>query len=75
MAPAVDALVRRERDVPNLKTRRRKLTLAELVNEPWVQLPGDSLFGSMAVEVFRTKGHEPPWPTVVTHSEYLKNDL
>ena len=59
----------------NPLARRRKLTLAELVNEPWVQLPGDSLFGSMVVEVFRTKGHEPPRPTVVTHSEYLKNDL
>lgn len=59
----------------NPLTRRRKLTLADLVNEPWVQLPGDSLFGSMVMEVFRAHGHEPPRPTVVTHSEYLKNDF
>jgi len=59
----------------NPLTRRRKLTLAELVNEPWVQLPADSLFGSMVVEVFRANGYEPPRPTVVTHSEYLKNDF
>jgi DNA-binding transcriptional LysR family regulator len=59
----------------NPLTRRRKLTLAQLVNEPWVQLPADSLFGSMVVEVFRTNGYEPPRPTVVTHSEYLKNDF
>ncbi len=59
----------------NPLTRRRKVTLADLVNEPWVQLPGESLFGSMVVEVFRTNGHEPPRPTVVTHSEYLKNDF
>ena len=59
----------------NPLTRRRKLTLADLVNEPWVQLPADSLFGSLVVEVFRVNGHEPPRPTVVTHSEYLKNDF
>jgi DNA-binding transcriptional LysR family regulator len=59
----------------NPLTRRRKLTLAELVDEPWVQLPGDSVFGSMVVELFRANGHEPPRPTVVTHSEYLKNDF
>jgi DNA-binding transcriptional LysR family regulator len=59
----------------NPLTRRRKLTLADLVNEPWVQLPGDSLFGSMVIEVFRAGGYDPPRPTVVTHSEYLKNDF
>ena len=59
----------------NPLTRRRKLTLADLVNEPWVQLPADSLFGAMVVEVFRANGQEPPRPTVVTHSEYLKNDF
>jgi len=51
----------------NPLTRRRKLTLAELVNEPWVQLPDDSLFGAMVIEVFRANGYEPPRPTVVTH--------
>ena len=39
----------------NPLTRRRKLTLAELVDEPWVQLPADSLFGSMVIEVFRSE--------------------
>jgi DNA-binding transcriptional LysR family regulator len=59
----------------NPLTRRRRLTLADLVNEPWVQLPEDSLFGSMVIEVFRANGHEPPRPTVLTRSEYLKNDF
>jgi DNA-binding transcriptional LysR family regulator len=59
----------------NPLTRRRMLTLADLVNEPWVQLPPDSLFGSMVAEFFRSNGHEPPRATVVTHSEYLKNDF
>src|SRR5438552_8106686 len=31
----------------NPLTRRRKLKLAELMNEPWVKLPYDSLFGSL----------------------------
>lgn len=59
----------------NPLTRRRKLTLADLVKEPWVQLPADRLFGSLVVDVFRANGCEPPRPTVVTLSEYLKNDF
>jgi DNA-binding transcriptional LysR family regulator len=59
----------------NPLTRRRKLTLADLVNEPWVQIPGESLFGALVMEVFRAHGQEPPRPTVVTLSEYLKNDF
>jgi DNA-binding transcriptional LysR family regulator len=59
----------------NPLTRRRKLTLADLVDEPWVQIPPDSPYGSMVVELFRANGYEPPRLTVVTHSEYLKNDF
>jgi len=59
----------------NPLTRRRKLTLAELMNEPWTLLPSDSLFGSLVEAGFRASGHEPPRATVVTHSEYLKNNL
>ncbi len=29
----------------------------------------------MVVEVFTANGYAPPRPTVVTHSEYLKNDF
>jgi DNA-binding transcriptional LysR family regulator len=53
----------------NPLTRRRNLTLADLVNEPWLQIPADSLFGAMVGEVFRAVGFEPPRPTVVTLSE------
>lgn len=59
----------------NPLTRRRKLRVSELVNEPWVQLPADTLFGSMVAEAFRPHGHEPPRPTVVPRSEYLKDDF
>jgi DNA-binding transcriptional LysR family regulator len=59
----------------NPLTRRRKLTMAELMDEPWTLLPPEGLFGSMVVEAFRANGYEPPRATVVTWSEYLKNDL
>jgi DNA-binding transcriptional LysR family regulator len=59
----------------NPLTRRRRLTLADLVNEPWVQIPSEHVFGSMVVEIFRANGYEPPRPTVLTLSEYLKSDL
>jgi DNA-binding transcriptional LysR family regulator len=59
----------------NPLTRRRKLTLAELMSEPWALLPSDSAFGSLIAEAFRASGHEPPRPTVTTLSEYMKNDL
>jgi DNA-binding transcriptional LysR family regulator len=59
----------------NPLTRRRKLTLAELMNEPWALLPSDSFFGALVAQAFRAAGHEPPRGTVVTMSEYMKNDL
>jgi DNA-binding transcriptional LysR family regulator len=44
----------------NHLTRRRKLTLADLSNEPWTLLPFDSYFGSVIEETFRANGREPP---------------
>jgi DNA-binding transcriptional LysR family regulator len=59
----------------NPLTRRRKLALADLVHEPWALLPSDSFFGAIVADAFRAGGLEPPRPTVVTLSEYMKNDL
>jgi len=59
----------------NPLTRRRKLTLAELLNEPWIQLPADGLFGSMVAGMFRSRGLAPPQPTIVSHFGYLQDDL
>jgi DNA-binding transcriptional LysR family regulator len=56
-------------------TRRRKLTLADLKDEPWALLPSDSFFGALVADAFRAIGHEPPRATVETLSEYMKNDL
>lgn len=59
----------------NPLTRRRKLTLADLMNEPWTLYPYDSFFGSVIAEIFRANGHEPPRLTVPTLSAYTQNEL
>ena len=46
--------------------RRRRIELAELVNEPWVLPPPDSAPGSVAREAFRASGLDYPRVTVVT---------
>jgi DNA-binding transcriptional LysR family regulator len=40
--------------------RRRKIKLAELVNEPWTWPAPGSFFDSLVVGAFRTSGIEPP---------------
>jgi DNA-binding transcriptional LysR family regulator len=54
---------------------RRKLTLAELVNERWALGPPDSLSGAVQAEVFRTCGLPMPRLTVTTVSVNLRNEL
>jgi LysR family pca operon transcriptional activator len=59
----------------NPLTRRRKLTLDDIANEPWTLYPHDSSFGSIIAETFRANGHEPPRLTVPTLSAYVQNEL
>jgi DNA-binding transcriptional LysR family regulator len=59
----------------NPLTRRRKLTLDEVANEPWTLFPHDSAFGSIIAEAFRANGQEPPHLMVPTLSVYLQNEL
>jgi len=59
----------------NPLTRRRKLTLADLRNEPWALLPFDSFFGSVIAEAFRANGQEPPRPTVASVSTNIQDEL
>jgi DNA-binding transcriptional LysR family regulator len=59
----------------NPLTRRRKLTLAELMDEPWALPPADSFFSALIDDVFRANGHQSPRSTVATLSEYMRNDL
>jgi DNA-binding transcriptional LysR family regulator len=41
-------------------TRRRKITLNELVHEPWCATPLDTAIGSLLIEPFRARGLEAP---------------
>jgi DNA-binding transcriptional LysR family regulator len=54
---------------------RRKIELAELVNEAWTLLPSDSVASAVVVEAFRARGLEPPRTKVVTPSLNLRNRL
>src|SRR5262245_1558978 len=59
----------------NRWTRRRKVDLAELVNEPWTHPPLDSFPGSRAAETFRLHGLEVPRAIVTARSLQLQNTL
>src|SRR6195256_242985 len=55
--------------------RRRKIELAELLNEPWVLDPLDTDFGAMQAGVFRAVGLDPPRLTVAAPSITLRDEL
>jgi DNA-binding transcriptional LysR family regulator len=55
--------------------RRRKLALADLAGEPWVNAPADSIVGSYLAQVFAAQGLRPPQVKVVSFSMYLRNML
>jgi DNA-binding transcriptional LysR family regulator len=46
--------------------RRRKIELADLMSEPWVLPPPESVIGSVAMEAFRASGLDHPRTTVIT---------
>jgi DNA-binding transcriptional LysR family regulator len=56
-------------------TRRRKVELADLVNEPWVLPPPDAVLASIVLEAFRASGLETPRTTVATLSLSMRNSL
>jgi DNA-binding transcriptional LysR family regulator len=59
----------------NRWTRRRKIELAELINEPWTHPPLESFPGSRAAETFRLHGLEVPRAIVTARSLQLQNTL
>jgi DNA-binding transcriptional LysR family regulator len=59
----------------NPLTRRRKVMLAELANEPWMLFPFDSSFGSVIADAFRRSGHELPRATVTSLSFNVHSEL
>lgn len=48
--------------------RRRTLTLAELIHEPWILPPPDTIIGRSIAEAFRASGLEPPRAQLVCFS-------
>jgi DNA-binding transcriptional LysR family regulator len=56
-------------------TRRRRVQLADLVNDPWVLLPYDTLSGTLIAQAFRANGLEPPRATVFAQSLNMRNRL
>jgi DNA-binding transcriptional LysR family regulator len=55
--------------------RRRRIALAELLDEPWVLPPYDSAPGRLIFEIFRACDLAPPVPAVTTLSIQLTTTL
>jgi DNA-binding transcriptional LysR family regulator len=55
--------------------RRRNIRLADLVREPWILPPPDSLMGTYIAEAFRGSGLEPPQSQVFSFSIPLCHHL
>jgi len=55
--------------------RRRRIELAELVNEQWVLPPPGSTFGLVVMEAFRASGLDYPRTTMVTFSPEVRMRL
>jgi DNA-binding transcriptional LysR family regulator len=55
--------------------RRRRIELAELVNEPWALPPPDNVAGMAAMEAFRASGLDCPRATLVTVSPDVRISL
>jgi DNA-binding transcriptional LysR family regulator len=56
-------------------TSRRKIELAELVNEPWILPPYNSVPGPFIKDIFHANGLEAPTPSISTLSNQLTTTL
>jgi DNA-binding transcriptional LysR family regulator len=56
-------------------TRRRKVALVDLMNEPWTLPPPDSLSGSVIAEAFRAQGCDLPRTSVVASTVPVRDAL
>jgi len=61
--------------VRNPLTRRRSMQLRDLVNEPWVLPPSDTLTGTIVREAFEANGLPVPQATVITSSTPARSAL
>jgi DNA-binding transcriptional LysR family regulator len=55
--------------------RRRKIELAELIDEPWITVPSGDVGSFVITDAFRARGLEPPKIAVRTYSIHLRNSL
>ena len=55
--------------------RRRNLALKDLIREPWILPPYDSVPGSLILELFRASNLTPPQPSIATLSVQLTVNL
>ena len=55
--------------------RRRRVTLADLVNEPWIYMPPNNRISSYLAEAFHVRGLEVPRESVTAFSMHLRADL
>jgi DNA-binding transcriptional LysR family regulator len=55
--------------------RRRKVDLADLVDERWILLPQNQLPGSLVADAFRARGLKPPHATVAAFSIHMRDRL
>ena len=61
---------------PNSKWwRRRRVDLADLVDEGWLVTPHDVLAGRVVVNAFESRGLKPPKPVVASYSTNLRTNL
>jgi DNA-binding transcriptional LysR family regulator len=56
-------------------TRRRRIELAELADEPWTLPSHDTGIGAFAIAAFRARGLRPPRATVITYSMHMRDKL
>jgi DNA-binding transcriptional LysR family regulator len=59
----------------NQWARRRRIEIAELVNELWVLPPPDSVIGSIVMDAFRASGLDYPRVSVVTDCPHMRISL
>jgi DNA-binding transcriptional LysR family regulator len=53
-------------------SRRRRVTLADLINEPWTLPPRDSPPGALAADDFRAAGLDVPRATAITYTDIAR---
>jgi DNA-binding transcriptional LysR family regulator len=62
-------------DAKSKWARRRNMRLADLIHEPWLLPPPDSIIGVSILELFRASGLEPPRTQMVSFSIPLHHHL